>query len=99
MPRNGRSRFGNQVGPDVRAVNLRFPNFGKEAIIFFISDFLGIDAETFRTALIDLASELVPAGEAFHLFLIASCDIVLGIVAEEEVGSGRIGDVQRIGAA
>jgi hypothetical protein len=68
-------------------------------MLFFISDFFGIHAETLRAPVIDLAREPVATGAAFHPFLIAPGDLILCIVAEEQVGAGWIGDVQRIKAA
>jgi len=46
--------------------------------------FLGIRAETLRAPVAALTSESVPAGNAFHRFLVAFCDLILGIVAQEE---------------
>ncbi len=59
---------------------------------FFISLFLGIQAEALRAIIIDLASERVPTGEAFHLFLVAPGDLILGIVTQEEVGADGVRD-------
>jgi len=41
----------------------------------------------------------MPIGEAFHPFLAGSADLILGVVAHQEIGTGWVGDVHRIEAA
>jgi len=65
-------------------------------MVFFIGHILGIRTEALRTTIIYLAPEHVPSGEAFHQFLVASGILILGIVAQEEVGADRIGAVHLI---
>ncbi len=50
--------------------------------LFHISHFLGIRTEALRTVFIEFTYEQVPAGEAFHLFLVTSGDLILDIVAQ-----------------
>jgi len=66
------------------------------SIIFFISHFLGIRAETLRTTVVDFAHESMPTGEAFHLFSVPAADFILDIIAHEKVGADRIEDIRRI---
>jgi len=65
-------------------------------MLFFISLFLGVRTETLRAAVVGLAHESVTAGEPFHLFPVLSADLILGVVAQGEVGACRVGDVHRI---
>jgi len=65
-------------------------------MLFFICLFLGVRTEALGAPVIDFALEHVSAGEAFHLFPLAPADLILGIVAQEKVGTDRIGNVHRV---
>ena len=66
------------------------------SIIFSISRLLGVRTEALRATVLNPARESVPTGEAFHLFLAAPSDLILGIVTQKKVGDDRIGNIHRI---
>jgi len=65
-------------------------------IIKWYDDLLGIEAAALSAPVIDLAIESVPADPAFHLLLVTPGNLILGVVAQEQVGAGRVRNVHRI---
>ena len=67
--------------------------------VFFINHFFGTRAETLGAPIIGFAYEQVAAGEAFHPCFATPGDLILRIIAQEQVDTGRAGDVHRIESA
>ncbi len=66
-------------------------------IIKWYDDLLGIEAAALSAPVIDLTLESVPADPAFHLLLVTPGNLILGVVAQEQVGAGRVRNIHRIG--
>ena len=93
----------------LRATVIGFPNECMTAIKAFhvrvfsdllfaidiCNDFFGVEAVAFRAPTAYLVLGHVPTGEALYPIPVAPADLILGIVAQERVGTDRVGNVHR----